>query len=209
LALKNYEVVKNTHIGWERKLYDFIVNQKPADAGKEFTIQRPDAVALNIRYLYSSPDAASIEVSHKRSNSNGSYTMILIKINDDYYCQSPWSKPNQKFHYVVELVAYKTKNKLPTDTIIKYNGWVRMLFDFIADQKPADNEFTIQLAYTVTLNIRYLYSSPDAASIEVSYKLFNESSTRILIKINDDYYDAYPNEVSWLPSDTILAAIYP
>ena len=37
----------------------------------------------------------------------------------------------------------------------------------------------------------------------------DRSSTRILIKIKDDYYDAYPNEVSWLPSDVIFAAIYP
>jgi len=209
LALKNDEVEEKKHTGWERKLYDFIVNQKPADADKEFTIQIPNAVALNIRYLYSSPDAASIEISHKRSNSKGFYTMILIKVNDVYYYQSPLSKPNQKFHYIVELVAHKTKNKLPTDPEKKYNGWAQMLFDFIANQKPADNEFTIQLAYTVALNIRYLYSSPDATSIEVSYKFCNQLSTRILIKINDVYYDAYPNEVSWLPSDTILAAIYP
>ena len=209
MALKNYKVEENTHIGWERKLYDFIVNQKPADADKEFTIQLPDAVVLNIRYLYSSPDAASIEISHKRTNAKGFYTMILIKINDVYYYQSPWSKPNQKFHYIVELVAHKTKNKLPKDTMIKYNGWVQMLFDFIANQKSADNEFTIQLAYTVTLNIRYLYSSPDATSIEVSYKFCNQLSTRILIKINDVYYDAYPNEISWLPSHEIFAAIYP
>ena len=104
MALKNYKVEENTRIGWERELYDFIVNQKPADADREFTIQRPDAVTLNIRCLYSSPEAAVIEVT-------------------------------------------------------------------------------------------YIYS--------------NRSSTRILIKINDVYYDAYPNEISWLPSQEIFAAIYP
>jgi hypothetical protein len=195
LALKNYEVEENIYIGWERELYDFIVSHKPADADKEFTIQRPDAVTLNIRYLYSSPEVAAIEVTY--IHSNRSSTRILIKINDNYYCQSPFSKPNKNFRYIVELVAYKTKRQLPTDKETMYDGWARMLFDFIADQKPADNEFTIQLSHAVTINIRYLYSSPEAATIEVSYKLSNQLLTRILIKIKDDYYDAYPNEVSW------------
>jgi hypothetical protein len=195
LALKNYKVEENTHIGWERELYDFIVNHKPADADKEFTIQRPDAATLNIRYLYSSPEVACIEVTYIYSDRSS--TKILIKINDYYYCQSPFSKPNQNFRYIVELVAYKTKKQLPTDKDTMYDGWARLLFDFIADQKPADNEFAIQLSHAVAINIRYLYSSPEAAAIEVSYKLSNQLLTRILIKIKDDYYDAYPNEVSW------------
>ena len=99
---------RKKYAGWEQKLFNFVKNLESEHS--EFTVQFTDAIELNIRYIHSSQEAASVEVSMK-SERFPNAAMILIKIKDDYYAAYPNEKsmPNQVFQYLLDILEHREK----------------------------------------------------------------------------------------------------
>jgi len=87
---------RKKYAGWEKKLFEFVTNYKPADQKSPFPLF--NGLELNYKYLYTSQEVIAIEVSYLHE------TKILIKIKDDVYSSylNGKSTPNMPLQYVLD-----------------------------------------------------------------------------------------------------------
>jgi len=199
------EQTRKEYQNWEQKLFDFVAQHNTVKS--DHTIRLTDTSELNIHYLYSSPEAESIEVSLKSEKVKRESQYILIKILDNFFVAPTNTMPNKYFKYIADVLKYREqKSKMSSNydkNDNKYANWEQKLFNFIAAHESSPPEFTIQFAAAIELRIHYLYSSPEVSAIKVSSKSERfPNAAYILIKVLDDFYAAYPNELS-MPSGTI------
>jgi hypothetical protein len=163
--------------GWERMLYNYVESLELTDA--ESTVQFNNWIELNIRRIYSSPDAAAVKISFtSKRYPNAKY--IVFKMKDEFYAAYPDNAPGKVNQYLLDALEYREREECD-----------QKLYDYIASQElTADIESYIQDIYEP--NARYIYSSQDAAAVEVSYKSTQWQphviSKSILLRIKDEFY---------------------